>query len=470
MSAFQRSLSQTATCPYSAGTGGLHAATTGGRRHKASTGIRAQAIAAPPEQSFRDTEAVPNATQYTQEIIDKERQYIVQTYARPNMVLTHGEGARVYDAHGKEYLDFAAGIAVNSLGHAHPQWVQAINEQAATLAHTSNLFHSVPQVELAKKLVDLSFADKVFFCNSGTEANEAAIKFARKWARKNTGIDPYDKEATAPSEMVSFTSGFHGRTMGALALTYKDQYKTPFSPNMPGCHIIPYLDSKAAVRTIQKGRTAAVIVEPLQGEGGINAATPAFLATLRQACDKAGALLIFDEVQCGLGRTGQMWGHSHFDVEPDMMSLAKPLAGGLPIGALLVKEHVAAVMAPGDHGSTFAGSPFVCHVAKTTLDILSEPSFLEAVRSKGERLRQGLRAALQGNAHVLEVRGQGLINGIQLDVGAAPIIEAARNEGLFVITAGKGDVVRMVPPLIITEEDVDLCVSILSRVINENLP
>ncbi|KAK9812412.1 hypothetical protein WJX73_008840 [Symbiochloris irregularis] len=448
-----------------------HCSTLGhaGRRYQAGRLTKAQAIAEPPTGVSVEFEAVPNATQFTEELVADEKKYIVQTYARPHMVLTRGEGTRLYDAHGKEYLDFAAGIAVNSLGHAHPQWVQAVAEQAATLGHTSNLFHSEPQVRLAKKLVELSFADKVFFCNSGTEANEAVIKFARKWARKQAGVDPYSKDATAPYEIVSFTSGFHGRTMGALAMTYKDQYKTPFSPGLPGCHITPYLDLEKAAQVIQKGKTALVVVEPLQGEGGVYAATADFLKGLRKLCDEAGALLSFDEVQCGLGRTGHLWGYELSGVEPDLMTLAKPLAGGLPIGAVLVKDHVAEVMAPGDHGSTFAGSPLVTHVAAVTLDILSQPEFLQGVQSRGERLRKGLREGLQGNPHVKEVRGQGLINAVQLDTAAGPVVEAARDAGLIVITAGKGDCVRLVPPLIITDDDVDTCVDILTRVINEKL-
>jgi len=429
-------------------------------------GVKVQATIAPARPQ---TEATPNATEFTRQIVEDEAKYVVQTYVRPEIVFTHAEGARMYDAHGKEYLDFAAGIAVNALGHGESRWLSALTEQAGTISHTSNLFHTVPQVKLAKRLVESSFADKVFFANSGTEANEAALKFARKWARINAGIDPYDADATAPHEIISFTSSFHGRTMGALALTYKQQYKTPFAPMIGGTSMVKWLDFDAIAQAVQKGKTAAVIVEPLQGEGGIYAASNEYLQHLRDLCDEAGALLIFDEVQCGLGRTGNLWAHEHFGVEPDMMTLAKPLAGGLPIGALLVRQHVAVAMKPGDHGSTFAGNPLVCHAALSVVDTIAQPQFLQEVTSKGERLREGLRKALAGNAHVKEVRGLGLIVGIQLDTAASEVCTKARDLGLIVITAGPGDVVRMVPPLNITNEDVDIAIDIMTQAFAEVL-
>ncbi|GBF99596.1 acetylornithine aminotransferase [Raphidocelis subcapitata] len=361
-------------------------------------------------------------------------------------------------------------IAVNALGHGDKRWYEALTNQAGILSHTSNLFHTVPQVELAKRLVHNSFADKAFFCNSGTEANEGAIKFARKYARVAAGVDPYDPAATAPYEIVSFTNCFHGRTMGALALTYKEQYKTPFLPVMPGHALAEYNDLDSAAAVIKKGRTAAVFVEPVQGEGGCTPSRAAFLTGLRELCDETGALLVFDEVQCGLGRTGRLWGYEHYGVEPDLMSLAKPLAGGLPIGAVLLKQKVADVMKPGDHGSTFAGNPLVCATARAVFDIIADPAFLAAIDAKGERLRAGLRAATAGNPHVKEVRGLGLLVGVQLDAMAGPVVEAARREGLLIITAGKGDVVRLVPPLTVTNEEIDTCCDTLARVLREALP
>ncbi|KAF6254644.1 acetylornithine aminotransferase [Scenedesmus sp. NREL 46B-D3] len=411
------------------------------------------------------------ATDLTKQVVADEAQYVLQTYARPaDIVFVKGEGSKLYDANGKEYLDMAAGIAVNALGHSDPRWCAALAAQAQQLTHTSNLFHTAPQVELAKRLVHNSFADKAFFCNSGTEANEGAIKFARKFARVQAGIDPYDAQAEAPHELVSFSNCFHGRTMGALALTYKEQYKSPFLPVMPGHVLAEYnnLDSAAAV--IKKGKTAAVFVEPVQGEGGCTPSQQAFLSGLRQLCDEAGALLVFDEVQCGLGRTGKLWGYEHYGVEPDLMSLAKPLAGGLPIGAVLLKQKVADVMKPGDHGSTFAGNPLVCATACTVFDTIADPAFLAGVVAKGERLRTGLRQATAGNTHVKEVRGLGLLVGVQLDFMAGPVVDAARAAGLLVITAGKGDVVRLVPPLTVTEQEIDHCCKVLAKVLAEAAP
>ncbi|KAL4421406.1 hypothetical protein ABPG75_010697 [Micractinium tetrahymenae] len=428
---------------------------------------RVRATAAPEAEAETGT----FAADFTKEIVEEEKKYILQTYARPDIVFTHGEGARMYDAFGKEYLDFAAGIAVNALGHGDQRWLEAVTEQAAVLSHVSNLFHTVPQVKLAKRLVESSFADRVFYANTGTEANEAAIKFARKYAKVKAGLDPYNADTAldCATDIVSFTGSFHGRTMGSLALTYKDQYRTPFQPVMPGNVMVPYMDLEAASAVIKKGRTAAVFVEPIQGEGGINPASKLFLMGLRKLCDEADALLVFDEVQVGLGRTGKLWGHQHHGVEPDMMTLAKPLAGGLPIGAVLLKEHVAAVMAPGDHGSTFAGNPLVCHAACAVFDIINTPEFLAGVERKGELLRSGLREALAGNPHVKEVRGLGLICGIQLDRMAGPLVTAARDRGVIVITAGKGDIVRLVPPLIVSEEEIATCCKVLGEVAKEVL-
>lgn len=404
-------------------------------------------------------------------VIADEKAYILQTYARPDVVFVRGQGTKLYDSAGKEYLDFAAGIAVNALGHGDPRWVAAVADQASLLTHTSNLYHTEPQAALARRLVHSSFADRVFYANTGTEANEAAIKFARKYAKVAAGLDPYDPVTAgdAATEIVSFTNSFHGRTMGALALTYKDQYKTPFAPVMPGAVMVPYRDLDAAAGVIKKGRTAAVFVEPVQGEGGIHPAGAEFLAGLRRLCDEAGALLVFDEVQVGLGRTGKLWGHENYGVTPDMMSLAKPLAGGLPIGAVLLTQRVADVMAPGDHGSTFAGNPLVCAAACTVFDIIAEPTFLAEVERKGAALRAGLAAATAGNPHVKEVRGVGLICGVELDQMGGGVVAAARDAGLLIITAGKGDVLRLVPPLTVTDEEIARCCEIVGAAIKGTL-
>ncbi|PKA51758.1 Acetylornithine aminotransferase, mitochondrial [Apostasia shenzhenica] len=394
----------------------------------------------------------------TKEMIEREKKVLVRTYARAPVFLARGEGCKLYDVDGREYLDLAAGIAVNSLGYGDPDWLKAVVEQANTLTHVSNVYYSEAQVELAECLVECSFADRVFFTNSGTEANEAAIKFARKYQRHS-----HDNEAQVATEFISFSNSFHGRTMGALALTSKESYRLPFEPLMPGVKFIEYGNIESAKKTIVSGKTAAVFVEPIQGEGGIYSATNEFLRALRAACDDAGALLIFDEVQCGLGRTGHLWAYETFNVLPDMMTLAKPLAGGLPIGAVLTTEKVASAITFGIHGSTFAGSPLVCHSALTVLKKIKDPSFLSDVAKKGLYLKELLSKKLGANPHVKEVRGLGLIVGIELDVAASPVIDACRDSGLLVLTAGKGNVIRLVPPLIISEKELKQAADIIEN-------
>ncbi|MEP7294393.1 MAG: aminotransferase class III-fold pyridoxal phosphate-dependent enzyme, partial [Chloroflexota bacterium] len=283
-----------------------------------------------------------------QSVIELEGAHLVQSYKRPQFVLERGKGMTLYDENGKAYQDWVAGIAVNALGYGDPGLTQAIQQAATGLIHTSNLYYTAPQAELAAMLCEKSFADRVFFSNSGTEANEGAIKFARKAA--------YDSGNPAKTEIVHFSHAFHGRTMGSLALTPKEKYQKPFGPLMPGAVMAEFNDIASAEAAISEN-TAAVFVEPIQGEGGIHVATPEFLQALRSLCDKFNAVLIFDEIQCGMGRTGSMWAHTSSGVTPDMMTLAKPLAGGLPIGAILVTEAVAAHIHPGDHGTTFGGGP-----------------------------------------------------------------------------------------------------------------
>ncbi|CAK7355438.1 unnamed protein product [Dovyalis caffra] len=399
--------------------------------------------------------------QNSKDVMELEGKVMVGTYGRAPVVLVSGKGCKLYDAEGHEYLDMTSGIAVNALGHCDPDWVKAVADQAHVLTHVSNVYYSVPQVELAKRLVDCSFSDRVFFTNSGTEANEAAIKFARKFQRHS---NPDTKEPA--TEFISFTNSFHGRTMGALALTSKEQYRSPFEPVMPGVTFVEYGNIKATQELIQHGKTAAVFVEPIQGEGGIYSATMEFLEFLRTACDDAGALLVFDEVQCGLGRTGYLWAHEAYGIFPDIMTLAKPLAGGLPIGAALVTERVASSINYGDHGSTFAGGSLVCNAALTVLEKISKPEFLASVSKKGLYFKEILQQKLGGNSHVKEIRGLGLIIGIELDVPASPLVDACRNSGLLVLTAGKGNVVRLVPPLIVTEQELRLAADILQNTVS----
>ncbi len=384
---------------------------------------------------------------------NKEKQYVLQTYARAPFVLVEGSGMTVTDSEGKTYLDFGSGIAVNALGHADPEILAAVSEQMAQLGHVSNLFHSAPQADLAEMLCQLSFADRVFFCNSGAEANEAAIKIARKYA--STVHYP------GKTEVVAFSDAFHGRTFGTLAITPREKYQAPFRPLMPGAVIAPFNDVEAAAKVIGP-QTCAVFVEPVQGEGGIHVATPEFLAALRSLCDKFGALLVFDEIQCGLGRTGKLWAYQHSGVEPDVMTLAKSLGGGLPMGATLMTEEVAAVMHPGDHGSTFAAGPVVSRAAQVVLRRVSDPDMLAHVGRMGALIKSGLDGLK--SPHVRQVRGLGLILGVELDVEAAPLVERGYAEGIIMLNAGP-NVLRLLPPLIVEEDHAERLVEVLGRLL-----
>ncbi len=380
---------------------------------------------------------------------EQESRLIVPTYARYPVAFVRGEGVHLYDGAGKRYLDFTAGIAVTALGHSDPEWVSAVADQAGQLCHVSNLFHTQPQLELARRLVESSFADRVFFCNSGTEANEAALKFARKWAGMHS--------APGRTEFLAFEGGFHGRTLGSLALTYNPKYRQPFAPLVPGVSFAPFNDLAAAEAAIS-ARTCAVIVEPIQGEGGVHPAQPAFLKGLRALCDQHDALLILDEVQCGLGRTGQLWAHEAYDLTPDIMTVAKPLAGGLPIGATLVTEAVAGAIEVGDHGSTFAAGPLVCRAARVIFDRVAQPDTLERVREMGAALAAQLERLPKD--HIVEVRGAGLLMGVEFDRPVKPLIRAALDRGLLLINAGER-VLRLCPPLVITEQQLERGISIL---------
>ncbi|MCL4265465.1 MAG: aspartate aminotransferase family protein [Anaerolineae bacterium] len=399
----------------------------------------------------------------TQEVMQAESQYILQTYGRAPVVFTQGKGLKLVDAEGNEYLDFTSGIAVTALGHSDEEWATAVATQAHQLTHISNLYHSEPQVRLAQKLAENSFADKVYFCNSGAEANEAAIKFARKFSltqrddqRSGGGAE---KSNGHPTKIVAFSGGFHGRTVGALSVTYKEQYRAPFAPLMPDVVFATFNDLESA-RAVIGEQTCAVIVEPVQGEGGVNPATPDFLKGLRQLCDQVGALLIFDEVQCGLGRTGKLWAYQNYSVKPDIMTLAKPLAGGLPMGATLMTQQVADALKPGDHGSTFAAGPLVCAAANVVFDRVNQPAFLEKVRFHGSYLQHRLQ--MVESDKVTAVRGLGLLVGVELTVPAAPIIAAARERGLILIGAGE-NVLRFAPALVVDKVEIDTAVDILAQ-------
>lgn len=389
------------------------------------------------------------------EIIEAEKKYLVQTYSRPPFVLTRGEGVHVYDADGKKYLDCAAGIAVNALGYSDPMAIQAIQDAAKGLLHTSNLFYTEPQVALAKVLVEKSFADKVFFSNTGAEAIEAAMKFARKYHKERGNGNR--------TGFVAFRGSFHGRTMGSLAATDSEKYQAPFRPLMPGVTFANFNDLES-VRAAINAETAAVIVEPIQGEGGVYPASDAFLRGVRELCNERGALLIFDEIQCGLGRTGKLWAHEWAGVKPDMMALAKPLAGGLPIGATLVTEAVASSLHVGEHGTTFGGGPMITSVALYVFNRISDQKFLAHVNETGNYLMERLSEI--NSPHIKEVRGRGLMIGMELDTDAQQVLEKGYKNGLLLIKA-RERVVRFVPPLVFEKKHVDELVDKLARILTE---
>ena len=390
-----------------------------------------------------------------QQIIDAEKKYLVQTYARPPFVLTRGEGVHVYDADGKKYLDMAAGIAVNALGYNDPELTKAIQDAATGLVHTSNLFYTESQVKLAQALVEKSFADKVFFGNTGTEVIEGAMKFARKYH-----VERGDAQR---KNFVAFRGSFHGRTMGALAATDSEKYQGPFRPLMPGVSFANFNDLDS-VRAIVNEQTAAILIEPVQGEGGVYPASDEFLRGLRELCNERGALLIFDEIQCGVGRTGKLWGHEWSAVTPDMMTVAKPLAGGLPIGALLVTDTVAWSLHVGEHGTTFGGGPMITSVALRVFNRVSDPKFLARVNDTGNYLME--RLCEINSPHIKEVRGRGLMIGVELDIDAGKIREKGYAHGLLLIQA-REKVVRFVPPLILQKTHVDELVEKFGKILQE---
>lgn len=391
----------------------------------------------------------------TENIIGLENEYIVQSYKRPPFVLVRGQGVTLYDADGKAYRDWVAGIAVNALGYGDPGLTAAIQTAATGLIHTSNLYYTAGQAQLAALLCESSFADRAFFTNSGAEANEGAIKFARKAA--------FDRGETGRTEIISFSHAFHGRTMGALALTPKEAYQAPFRPLMPDARLVEFNDLADAAAAISN-RTAAVFIEPVQGEGGIFPASDDFLRELRRLCDERGALLVFDEIQCGMGRTGALWAHTASGVTPDIMTLAKPLAGGLPIGAILTTEAVASHIHAGDHGTTFGGGPLVTGVARYVVERISQPFFLAHVQETGAYLRDRL---LEINSPLIaDVRGRGLMVGLELKVDVAPAIQKGYERGLLMVNAGPR-VIRFVPPLVVEKADVDHLIDQLTGILQE---
>ncbi len=387
--------------------------------------------------------------------IAEERKYLFQNYARQPVVLVRGEGTRVWDDAGKEYLDFVGGLAVNALGHASPVVAEALARQSRELIHTSNLYYTTPMIELAKLLVENSCLDRAFFCNSGAEALEAAIKLARRWGLDTRG---------GAFQIIAMQDGFHGRTMGALAATGTPRYREPFEPLSPGFTHVPWNDI-SAVRAATGPKTVAVLLEPIQGEGGVNLPAPGFLPAVREWCTQNNLLLILDEVQTGVGRTGTLWAYEQEGIEPDIMCLAKGLAGGVPIGAVLAREAIAAHFVPGDHGTTFGANPLAAAAGVATLRHVIENSLPARAASASERLVARLRSMEDRLPVVTEVRGRGLLVAVALsrDV-AADVVAACREHGLLA-NAVRPNAVRLMPPLTVTNDEIGRACDILEQAI-----
>lgn len=390
---------------------------------------------------------------------EDETRYLMHTYARWPVSIVRGRGCRVYDLEGREYLDFVGGIAVNLLGYSHPDLVAAIQKQAQQLLHASNLYYTEPQVKLAKTLVDHSFADKVFFGNSGAEANEAAIKLARRYAHLKYGPDRF--------EIVTMQQSFHGRTMATLTATGQEKVQKGFEPLLPGFTYVPF-NNLAAVERALSPATAAVLLEPVQGEGGVRVADRAYLQRLSELCHQRDILLIFDEIQTGMGRTGTLFAYEQLGVAPDIMTLAKGLGGGLPIGACLATDPVAAAFTPGTHASTFGGNPLACAAALAVFEVLLEGKVLEQGRRMGEYLAKGLNDIAERLPVVEEARGLGLLQGLELTIDGKPVAADCLARGLLINCTAER-VLRFIPPLIIAQREIDRLLETLSAVLSKRV-
>jgi acetylornithine aminotransferase len=384
-------------------------------------------------------------------------QYLMDTYTRQPISIVRGRGAKVYDLEGREYVDFVAGIAVNLLGHGHPDLVSAIQKQARQLIHTSNLYFTEPQVQLAKLLVEHSFAQKVFFCNSGAEANEAAIKLARKYSFDKYGANRYD--------IITMKNSFHGRTMATLTATGQDKVQKGFAPLMPGFSYVAFNDLTDVERAMTP-KTAAVMLEPIQAEGGVYVADRGYLQGLRELCRERDVLLIFDEVQTGMGRTGTLFCYEQFGMQPDIMTLAKGLGGGVPIGACLATDVVARAFSPGTHASTFGGNPLACAAGLAVLRVLLHGKILEKSRRAGESLAKGLAVLKEKHRLVKDVRGLGLLQAIELDIDGRTVVADCLARGILINCTGD-HVLRFVPPLIITEPEIARLLNALTQSFNQ---
>lgn len=393
----------------------------------------------------------------SQQWIEKSDKYIMKTYGRYPIVPARGEGCRLWDVDGKEYLDFLGGVAVNNLGHCHPKVVAALQKQAAELIHCSNYYQIPQQIELAELLCSHSFADKAFFCNSGAEANEAAIKLARKYSRDTYGPERY--------EIITAADSFHGRTMATVSATGQEKVQRFFDPLLHGFKHVPFNDV-AALEAAVTPTTCAIMLEPIQGEGGINMPSPGYFEAVRDICDRHGLLLIFDEVQVGMGRTGKLFAYEHFGVTPDIMTLAKALAGGAPIGTMLAKDKFAVAFVPGTHGSTFGGNPLVCAAAIATIRTILEDGLLNRCEEIGEYLTGELEALGKKYSFVKEVRGVGLMIGMSLSIPGADIVKKGHDRGVL-LNVTHDTVLRFVPALIVTKQEIDAMIAILDGIFAE---
>lgn len=384
---------------------------------------------------------------------EESSHYVMDTYNRMPVLLRKGRGVKVWGANGKEYLDFVAGIAVNVLGHCHPKVVVAIQKQAQRLIHISNLYYNEPQIKLARLLVENSFADKVFFCNSGAEANEGAIKLARKYAKENLNEKRF--------EIITALNSFHGRTLATLTATGQEKFQKGFEPLVPGFRYVEFNNLKDLESAINE-RTCAVMLEPIQGEGGIRIPTREYLKGVRELCDSHGILLILDEVQTGMGRTGKLFAYEHFGIKPDIMTLAKGLGSGVPIGAVLATDRVASSFKPGSHASTFGGNPLCCAAAIATMETILEDGFiLDQCRRMGEYLMNGLiELKEEYPSFIIDIRGMGLMIGMEMSLDCSEIVKDCLERGL-IINCTAGNVLRFTPPLIIQKKDIDQMIDIL---------
>lgn len=390
-------------------------------------------------------------------LMDTADQFIANTYARQPVLFVKGSGATLWDSDGKAYLDFLSGIAVCNLGHSHPAVAKALRDQAETLLHVSNLYYTAPQAELARWLVDHSFADRVFFCNSGAEANEAAIKLTRRYFQAKGEKHRY--------RIIAMSQSFHGRTMGTLSATGQEKVQKGFDPILQGFDFVPFNDA-AAVKEKIGSETCAVMLEPIQGEGGVRVPDPGYLKAIREICDAAGILMILDEVQTGMGRTGRLFAHEHEGVTPDIMSLAKALGNGLPIGAMLAREAVAEAFVPGSHGTTFGGTPIIAAGALAAVRALEAEGLVEQCARVGDYFRKRLEGLVERRKPAEAVFGRGLLIGLKLDRDGMPLVRACLERG-FVINSVQSDVLRFAPPLVIQEAEIDRLIDCLDQLLAE---